>query len=160
MGIRITGLAAAGLALAADQGSKAAVLANAETLSGGVTVVPGFDLVLGRNDGIAFGLLGGVGPWALVVLAAVVVGWLAMGLFRSGRSRDAAAYGAVIGGALGNVIDRLRHGAVTDFLDFYVGARHWPAFNLADVAVVCGVAAILLLERSAPRRPATVSGKP
>ena len=158
MGARITGLAAVGLALAADQFTKAAVLANAEALAGGVTVVPGFDLVLGRNDGVAFGLLGGVGPWVLVVLAAAIVCWLATRLFRSERRRDAAAYGAVIGGALGNVADRLRHGAVTDFLDFYVGDRHWPAFNLADVAVVCGFAAILLLERSAPRRSETAPG--
>lgn len=158
MGARIIGIAVIGLVLAADQASKAAVLANAEALSGGVTMVPGFDLVLGRNDGVAFGLLGGVGPWVLVALAAAIVWWLATKLFRSERRRNAAAFGAVIGGALGNVVDRLRHGAVTDFLDFYVGDRHWPAFNLADIAVVCGVAAILLLERSAPRRSETSPG--
>ena len=160
MGARITGLAAVGLALAADQVSKTAVLTNAEALAGGVTVFPGFGLVLGRNDGVAFGLLGGIGPWALVALAAAVVYWLATRLARSECRRDAAAYGTVIGGALGNVVDLLRHGAVTDFLDFYVGDWHWPAFNFADVAVVCGVAAILLLERSTPRRPETAPGAP
>ncbi|MGR3433447.1 MAG: signal peptidase II [Shimia sp.] len=142
----ILGLLAAGLALAADQVSKAVVLRHAEALSGGIEVVPGFDLVLGRNDGIAFGLLGGVGPWALVGLAAVVVAWLLVAMLRAPRRREAVAYGAVIGGAIGNVADRLQHGAVTDFLDFHVGAWHWPAFNLADVAIVVGVAGIVLLD--------------
>ena len=142
----ILGLLAAGLALAADQVSKAVVLRHAEALSGGIEVVPGFDLVLGRNDGVAFGLLGGVGPWALVGLAAVVVAWLLVAMLRAPRRREAVAYGAVIGGAIGNVADRLRHGAVTDFLDFHVGAWHWPAFNLADVAIVVGVAGIVLLD--------------
>ena len=59
---------------------------------------------------------------------------------------DAAAYGLIIGGALGNVADRMRFAAVTDFLDVYIGSWHWPAFNLADVAVVCGVGLILLSE--------------
>ena len=142
----ILGLLAAGLALAADQVSKAVVLRHAEALSGGIEVVPGFDLVLGRNDGVAFGLLGGVGPWALVGLAAVVVAWLLVAMLRAPRRREAVAYGAVIGGAIGNVADRLQHGAVTDFLDFHVGAWHWPAFNLADVAIVVGVAGIVLLD--------------
>ena len=142
----ILGLAAAGLALAADQTSKAVVLRNAETLSGRVEVVPGFDLVLGRNDGVAFGLLGGVGPWALVGLAAVVVAWLLVAMLRAPRRPEAIAYGAVIGGAIGNVMDRLRYGAVTDFLDVHAGAWHWPAFNLADVAIVCGVAGIVLFD--------------
>ena len=64
-----------------------------------------------------------------------------------------AAYGAIIGGALGNVADRLRFGAVTDFLDVYVGTWHWPAFNLADVAVVGGVIALLMSEFLASRKP-------
>ena len=140
------GLAAACLAFAADQASKAIVLRNAEALSGGIEVMPGLDVVLGRNDGVAFGLLGGVGPWMLVGLAAVIVGWLFVTMMRAARGREAIAYGAVIGGAIGNVADRLRHGAVTDFLDVHVGAWHWPAFNLADVAIVCGVAGIVLFD--------------
>ena len=50
----------------------------------------------------------------------------------------------MVGGALGNLLDRLRQGAVTDFLDFYIGSYHWPAFNLADVAIVCGVGLLLM----------------
>lgn len=152
MGARVAGILAIGLAMAIDQLSKAAVHANAETLASGIPVFPGFNLVLGRNDGVAFGLLGGAGPWALVALAAVIMGWLAIALFRAIRRREALAYGLVIGGALGNVLDRLQHGAVTDFLDFYVGDWHWPAFNLADVAIFCGVAAILFFDWFRPER--------
>ncbi|MGB3553176.1 MAG: signal peptidase II [Jannaschia sp.] len=146
MDVRISGLAAAGLALAVDQATKAAILANADTLAGGWDVFPGFALVVGRNDGVAFGLLGGTGPWTLVMLAALILGWLGFALLQAPRRREAMAYGAIIGGALGNVIDRLRYGAVTDFLDLYVGRWHWPAFNFADIAVVCGAAAIILFD--------------
>lgn len=146
MGVWLIGPMAIGVALAADQISKAIVLRHAETLSRGVEVMPGFDLVLGRNDGVAFGLFGGAGPWTLVALAAVIVTWLLIAMLRTKRRREAAAYGAVIGGAVGNVVDRLRHGAVTDFLDFHVAQWHWPAFNVADVAIVCGVAGILLFD--------------
>lgn len=151
MKARIIGPVAIGVALAADQTSKAIVLRHADTLSQGVEVVPGFDLVLGRNDGVAFGLLGGAGPWTLVALAAAIVAWLLIAMLRTKRRREAAAYGAVIGGAVGNVVDRLRHGAVTDFLDFHVAQWHWPAFNVADVAIVCGVAGILLFDLTRER---------
>jgi len=74
---------------------------------------------------------------------------------------EACAIGLIIGGALGNVVDRLRQGAVTDWLDLHVADWHWPIFNLADVAIVCGVglllSASLLPQRSAPR-PGTSSG--
>ena len=65
----------------------------------------------------------------------------------SGYRAEALAYGAIIGGAIGDIIDRIRFRGVTDFLDFYVGSQHWPAFNMADVFVVCGV--VLLI--AAPR---------
>ena len=64
-------------------------------------------------------------------------------MFRASRVWVAGALGAVIGGAVGNVIDRLRYGAVADFLDFHMGQWHWPAFNLADSAIVLGVAVLV-----------------
>ncbi|WP_235952813.1 signal peptidase II [Alterinioella nitratireducens] len=141
-----TGIAGAFAALAVDQGTKAIVNANSAVLVGGVQVFPGFNLVYLRNDGVTFGLLGGV-PWSLLsALALGIVGWLALLMVRAGSRLEALAYGLVIGGALGNVADRLRFGAVTDFLDFYVGGWHWPAFNLSDVAVVGGVGLLLLSE--------------
>ena len=141
---RTTGLAGMAGAFAVDQATKAVVNANSEALAGGVPVFPGFNLVFLRNDGVTFGLLGGVPWWGLSAVALGIVVWLAMLLVRATGRLEALAYGLVIGGALGNVADRLRFGAVTDFLDFYIRDWHWPAFNLSDVAVVSGVLLLLL----------------
>ena len=138
-------------ALAADQATKALVLAEAVRLVGGVAVVPGLDLVLGRNAGVAFGMLGGVPWWMLALAAAGICAWLLRVMIGAGTRTEAVAAGLIVGGALGNVIDRIRSGAVTDFLDVHVGTWHWPAFNLADAAVVCGAA--LLVLRPMLRRP-------
>jgi signal peptidase II len=112
-------------------------------------VAPVFDLVLAFNRGVSFGLFnaaGGGRSEALLfslVAAAIVVGlvwWLA----RAASLLLVVAIGLIIGGAVGNVLDRARLGAVVDFLDFHVGSWHWPAFNLADSAICVGVAAMLL----------------
>ena len=139
------GFCATTTAFAADQASKAFVLANAETLVDGIAVFPGFNLLLHRNTGVTFGLLQGVPWWALAILATAIVLFLAVALIRATRLADAVAYGMVIGGALGNIVDRIHFGGVTDFLDFYNGTTHWPAFNLADVFVVCGVGLLLIV---------------
>lgn len=157
MADRVLGLAAAIAALAIDQASKALVSANADMLAGGVPVVPGFDLVFHRNQGITFGLLQGVPWWALAMLAVAVVLYLGYCLVRSTRTSEILAYGSVIGGALGNIVDRIRFGGVTDFLDFYIGTTHWPAFNLADVFVVCGVGGLVLVAAREGAGPAKSS---
>ena len=144
MAIRSLGICAAVIAFAADQASKAFVLVNAETLTAGVNVAPGFNLVFHRNTGVTFGLLQGTPWWALAIVATAVVLFLAISLVRATAISEAVAYGVVIGGALGNILDRIRFGGVTDFLDFYIGTTHWPAFNLADVFVVCGVGLLLI----------------
>ena len=153
---RSLGAVCVAAALAVDQISKAVAIAYSDTLAGSIPVVPGFNLVFLRNDGVTFGMLGGAPWWALSGLALGITLWLAILLARTGSHLNAAAYGLVIGGALGNVADRLRFGAVTDFLDVYVAEWHWPAFNLADVAVVGGVGLLLLSEfwRSRRQRPA------
>lgn len=134
-------------AIVTDQATKARVVANADVLSAGFAVFPGFNLVFGRNDGVSFGLLGGVPWWSLVVLALVICAWM-LGLMMRTQSRiEALAYGLVIGGALGNVVDRVRYGAVTDFLDLYVGSMHWPTFNLADALLVSGFAILWMAGR-------------
>ena len=93
---------------------------------------------------MTFGLLGGA-PWSsLVVLALAVCTWLVVLLVRTTNRAEALAFEAIIGGALGNVLDRLHYRAVTDFLDFYVGSAHWPAFNMADVFVVRGAGLLLV----------------
>ncbi|MEY8829367.1 signal peptidase II [Sedimentitalea sp. XS_ASV28] len=137
------GAVAAGAALLVDQITKAVVVANAAVLSTGLPVFPGFNLIYLRNDGVTFGLLGGAPWWSLVIMALAICVWLAVLLARTTCRVEALAYGAIIGGALGNVMDRTRHRAVTDFLDFYIGSTHWPAFNMADVFVVGGVGLLL-----------------
>ena len=77
---------------------------------------------------------------ALVIIVVLLV-WMV----RDRRPGVAASLGFIVGGALGNVVDRMRHGAVTDFLDFHAAGYHWPAFNLADTAIFVGVALLLLV---------------
>ena len=144
MAIRSIGICTAVAALAADQASKAFVLANAEALATGVAVFPGFNLIFHRNYGVTFGFFQNVPWWVLALVATAVVLFLVVSLIRATQAAEAVAYGMVIGGALGNIVDRLRFEGVTDFLDFYLGTVHWPAFNLADVFVVCGVGILLI----------------
>ena len=132
------------VAFAADQASKALVVAEAARLAGGVPVLPGFNLVFGRNSGVTFGLFREVPWWGLALVAAAICAWLLRIMVSAPTRSEAVAAGLIVGGALGNVVDRIRFGAVTDFLDFYAGDWHWPAFNLADVAVVCGAALLVL----------------
>ena len=143
MGRRV-GIGCASAALALDQGTKALALGT-PALVDGVELLPILNLVLVRNHGVSFGMLSGVVPWwALILLSLAIVAALAVWLWRSQGQAVSVALGLIIGGALGNVFDRARFQAVTDFLDFHVAAYHWPAFNLADVAVVCGAALLML----------------
>ncbi|TAJ81807.1 signal peptidase II [Reyranella sp.] len=133
-----------------DQVSKAAAIAFLSRPQESVEVLPIFDLVLARNRGVSFGLLTGLPWWALAALGLTAVTLLSIWLWRTRTKLSGAAVGLIIGGALGNIADRIRWGAVTDFLDFHVGQYHWPAFNFADVAIVSGVG-LLFLQRSKPR---------
>ncbi len=139
------GLLIVAAVLAVDQGSKWLVL---ETFYPGrtVPVLPFFNLVLVFNPGISFGLFAG-NPFAtarvLSGLALLIVAGLLYWLRQERRPLARFAIWLVIGGALGNVIDRLRYGMVVDFLDFYIKSYHWPAFNLADVAVVGGASVLI-----------------
>lgn len=110
-----------------------------------IPVTSFFNIVLGRNTGVSFGLLGGLSQWLLVMAAAAVITMLLIWMSRAMSYLITLALGLIVGGALGNVVDRLRFGGVTDFLDFYLGDWHWPAFNMADVGIVCG-AGLLLAE--------------
>lgn len=107
-----------------------------------IAVTPFFNLVLGFNRGVTFGLLATDNPYAPYLLGtaacAVAVGFWIL-VVRSPRLDERLGLAAVIGGALGNAADRFNRGAVTDFLDFHLAGRHWPTFNLADVAIVLGV---------------------
>ncbi len=139
-------LALAGGVLLLDYASKAWVL-SAFHLHERMTVTSFFNLVLVYNPGASFSFLadaGGWQRWFFVVLALVISAWLLVMLRRHAQERlMPMALALVLGGAVGNVIDRLRFGAVVDFLDFHVAGWHWPAFNVADSAITVGV--ILLL---------------
>ena len=143
MNSRVLGGLCAIAALGLDQSTKALAL-NTPELERGVEILPFLNLVRVLNDGVSFGLLGGIVPWwGLVALATGIMAWLLIWLWRAPDRITAAALGLVSGGALGNVIDRLRYQAVPDFLDFHFGKYHWPSFNLADVAIFCGAALLL-----------------
>ncbi|MFO7606455.1 MAG: signal peptidase II [Desulfurivibrionaceae bacterium] len=133
-----------------DQLTKWWVLATFE-LYESVEVIPGFfDLTFVVNTGAAFGMLAGEqNPWrqlffVVVTLVALIVLAMAFRQYRLEGGVYIAAIGLIGGGALGNLIDRLRFGHVVDFLDFYIKDYHWPAFNVADSAISVGVVLFLL----------------
>lgn len=105
-----------------------------------------FNVVYAWNKGVSFSMIwisAQYGPWILSGVAVAISLGLAVWLTRISHRLTAIGIGLVIGGALGNVIDRLRFGAVFDFLDFYVGSYHWPAFNVADSCISVGVVLLL-----------------
>lgn len=145
-----------GLLVASDQAVKL-VVALTIPLHSTIPMTPWFNLVHTRNPGAAFSLLANAGGWQryfLIVLALAVSGLLLYWLWRGVVSKvETTAYISLLGGALGNVADRVRIGAVVDFLDFHWRGWHWPAFNLADVFVVSGAALLLLTFFLHPSEP-------
>lgn len=134
------------LTVLADQFTKSAALSE---LSPGnpVAVLPGVNLTLGFNTGASFGLLGGMmagRPLLMVALTGAVTLAFAVMAFRARHGLERLGLALIVGGALGNIVDRLRQGKVTDFLDLYWRDWHWPAFNLADVAITSGALCILI----------------
>jgi signal peptidase II len=156
--MRRFGLVTALIVLVLDQILKVAVL---DLLDGGarsIVVTPFFNLVLVWNRGVSFGMLqdlGAILPWALTAIALAVIVGLIVWLSRTGQRLVALGLGLVIGGALGNVVDRARYGAVADFLDFHLAGYHWPAFNLADAAICIGAVILIADGLLAPRRQYT-----
>lgn len=114
-----------------------------------VELLPFFDLIYVRNPGAAFSFLAGAGGWQrwfftaiAVVVSVVLIRWLK----RTADSQPLPSWGCalILGGAIGNLIDRLWHGFVIDFADFYIGNWHWPAFNIADSAICIGAGLLIL----------------
>jgi signal peptidase II len=132
-------------------------------------VIPGFfNLAHVLNKGAAFGFLNNPDSnwqiWFFAAITVFAVGFIYYLLTTADKGDRFFIWGLglVLGGALGNLIDRMRFGFVVDFLDFYVGDYHWPAFNVADIAITCGAFAIIVSmymknqreKRSAHKRPA------
>ncbi len=140
-------LAVAALVVLLDQASKWAVLHLIMQPPRLIEITGFFNLTLVYNTGVSFGLLGGSAPWkpwvlsgVAVVIVVVLLAWLR----KQGGTLLLLAGGLVAGGAIGNVIDRLRLSMVVDFLDFHVAGWHWPAFNVADSAISVGVVLLVL----------------
>lgn len=150
-----TGLTVAAVVLVLDQLTKWLILAWVQPVPP-IEVTGFFNIVLVWNEGVSFGMLQGLGDhglWVIggfaVVICAVLLVWLA----RETRPLTRFALGLVLGGAIGNLIDRVRFGAVVDFLDFHAFGYHWPAFNVSDSAIVIG-AALLVVDGLRPDRKA------
>jgi signal peptidase II len=149
------GLGTAGAVIVLDQLSKWAILA---LLDQAIVVTPFLNLVVVWNRGVSFGMFDSASahaPWLLSALAVAVVVALVLWLRRVDHPLPGIALGLIIGGALGNVIDRVRFGAVVDFLDFHALDYHWPAFNVADTAICVGAGLLLVDGLLAPRRQST-----
>lgn len=145
---RAIGGAVAVAAAVLDQVSKTWILESVMNPPRVIEIAPFFNIVLAWNRGVSFGMFNTVtdhGPLILTGLAVVIVIALSVWLWRATSMLSVVALGLVIGGAVGNVVDRQIHGAVVDFLDFHAFGYHWPAFNIADSAICVG-AAILILE--------------
>ncbi len=142
------GVAAIIFALGVDQISKgllATYTADGDVLSFGKF----FNLVKVWNTGVSFSMFnnhGDVGRVLLSVFSLVVCAFLLHWMLKEDNQLKIVALGLVIGGALGNVVDRIRFGAVLDFLDFHIAEYHWPAFNLADTFICIGACLLILLE--------------
>lgn len=148
-------LAWAALVLVLDQATKLWVI-QAFELHQGQGVTSFFNLVRVHNEGAAFSFLANSGGWqrwfftGLGLMASIVIVWM---LRAHGKQKlFAFALASILGGALGNVIDRIAYGHVVDFLDFYYGAWHFPAFNLADSAITLGAICLILDELRRVRR--------
>jgi signal peptidase II len=156
------GLGVALAVISLDQATKAWMLGLIFNPPRVIEVAPFFNLAPAWNRGVSFGLLSHESPWApwlLTGLAIAIVAFLLRWLSRAENGVVAAALGLVLGGAIGNAVDRLRFGAVVDFLDFHAAGWHFWAFNLADAAITVGAATLLLLSLL-PERLSQVADRP
>jgi signal peptidase II len=153
------GAAAVAIALVVDQASKWAIVNIVMDPPQVIPITRFFNLTLGLNRGVSFGMLSeglGDSPWTLIIISLVIVAAMLAWLRRMRGRIEALGLGAIIGGAVGNIVDRMRLGGVVDFLDFHVAGSHWPAFNMADAAISTGVTlmmvSVLLDGRRAPQQ--------
>lgn len=128
------------LVLLADQASKSWMLYGLKLPEkGSIAIAPFLNFTMVWNHAVTFGMFGGHGPALFIIISLIAVFVLLSILVRAKNSFVVIASSVIIGGALGNVIDRCLYGAVVDFLDFYIFSWHWYVFNIADSAIVCGV---------------------
>ena len=141
------GITLAVLILILDQASKWVVLNYLMVPPHTIPITSYFNIVLVWNRGVSFGLLSSNSPYGVWILTSIALGFsgiLTRWIWQSETKLIAAGFGLILGGAVGNLTDRLRFGAVTDFLDFHAFGWHFWAFNIADSAITVGVTVILL----------------
>jgi signal peptidase II len=145
--IRRQGLALALIVIVLDQLSKWWILTDVMNPPRVIEVLPFANLVLVWNRGVSFGLFNtgsDMGPWILSAVAVAISIGLLVWLFRGAERIVGYGIGLIVGGAIGNVIDRVIHGAVVDFVDLHAAGAHWPAFNVADSAITLGAGLLIL----------------
>jgi len=145
---RIRGLIFAAAIVAVDQYSKKFFAETLQSHDAAMAILPFFNIQLVLNRGISFGMLAGTMSWLPLFLTlgtSLIVLLLALWLARAQERFVILGLSVIIGGALGNITDRIRYGFVIDFLDFHLGSHHWPAFNIADIAVFMGVVILVLM---------------
>lgn len=130
------------LIILADLGTKALIVANL-SLGNSIEATSFFNIVYVLNKGVSFSMLSDVGPFILTALSVLISLSVVYFMFKEKDSLSRTALALVLGGAIGNIIDRIRYGAVVDFLDFHAFGYHWPAFNVADSAICIGVMLLL-----------------
>ncbi|MCE9641225.1 MAG: signal peptidase II [Betaproteobacteria bacterium] len=140
-------LGIAGVVVVLDQLTKFAIT-RAFAYGSGVEITPFFNLVLVHNKGAAFSFLSSAAGWQrgfFIAIAVVAIAWVVYLLRKYPRQTlFCFALALILGGAIGNVIDRIWIGAVIDFLDFHAAGHHFPAFNVADSAITCGAGVLIL----------------
>ena len=144
--LRAIGLTIAAIILILDQWTKFIILEQPDlTGYSSIEVTSFFNIVLVLNRGVSFGMFAGQNqPLLLIGISGVIITILFIWLWRNSSLATALSIGSIIGGAIGNVIDRVRYGAVVDFLDFHIAGLHWPAFNIADSFVFIGVVVLCI----------------
>lgn len=130
-----------------DQITKLVVSSNLNTKS--IALLPYLDFRLAHNKGAAFGILASAGGWQrwVFIIIALVISIIIFAWSKRLVAKDKweiLAFGLILGGAWGNVVDRIRLGYVVDFIDFYVGTWHWYTFNVADIAICIGATALTI----------------
>ncbi|TLP45416.1 signal peptidase II [Cohaesibacter sp. CAU 1516] len=147
-----------GATTTADQLTKAAALSLLSQVNS-VAVFPGLDLTLSFNEGVSFGLFSDLmagKPLVMAALTGTLTGILAIMAFRARHPVEQIGFSLIVGGALGNVVDRLRQGAVTDFIDLSFQGWRWPTFNTADIAITFGALFIVFATFASHRSKDTV----
>jgi len=143
----LAGLIIAVIIFVLDQWTKTEIVYDIMVRPHVIEVTSFFNIVMAWNRGVSFGMFGwdsAVKVYVLAAMAFVAAVGLLIWMVKEGRVRFALPCGAIIGGALGNGIDRLHWGAVADFLDFHWAGYHWPAFNVADIGITCGATLLIL----------------